>query len=48
MDKAPIELYAPDFVLVAVVAVVLCTLAAYIPARVAAAIEPIRAIRFAG
>lgn len=48
IDTAPIELYAPDFVVVAVIAIVLCTLAAYVPARVAASIEPIRAIRFAG
>ncbi|HEX7069545.1 MAG TPA: FtsX-like permease family protein [Rhodothermales bacterium] len=46
MNTAPIELYAPDFVLVAVVALVLCALSAYVPARVASAIDPVRAIRF--
>ncbi len=47
IDKAPVELSAFDFVLVATVALVLCTLSAYIPARVAANIDPIRSIRFA-
>lgn len=48
IDTAPVELYAGDFVLVSAVALVLCTLAAYIPARTASRIEPVRAIRFAG
>jgi len=48
IDTAPVSLYLPDFVIVAVVGMVLCTLAAYLPARVAARIEPVRAIRFAG
>lgn len=46
MDTAPIELNPFDFLVVAVVALVLCALAAYIPARVAAGIDPIRVIRF--
>ena len=46
MDTAPIELNPFDFVLVAVVTLTLCALAAYVPARVAAAIDPIRVIRF--
>ncbi len=46
MKTAPIELNALDFVIVGVIALVLCTLAAYIPARVAARVEPIRAIHF--
>ncbi len=46
MDSAPIELNVLDFVLVGVVAMLLCTLAAYLPARVASRIEPIRAIHF--
>jgi len=46
MDTAPIELNLFDFVLVAVVTLTLCALAAYVPARVAAAIDPIRVIRF--
>jgi lipoprotein-releasing system permease protein len=48
IDTAPVELYAPDFVVVMLVALALCTLAAYLPARVASRIEPVRAIRFAG
>ena len=46
MDTAPIELNPLDFVLVAVVAMILCSLSAYIPARVASRIDPVRAIRF--
>lgn len=46
MTTAPIELDALDFVLVGGLALALCVLAAYVPARVAARIEPIRAIRF--
>ncbi|MEM6327066.1 MAG: ABC transporter permease [Bacteroidota bacterium] len=48
LDSAPVELRMLDFVWVAVLAVVLCTLAAYLPARAAARIEPIRTIRFGG
>ena len=47
IDTAPVELSAFDFVLVAVVALALCTLSAYLPARVASRIDPVRAIRFA-
>ena len=47
-DTAPVELRVLDFVWVAVLAVLLCTLAAYLPARAAARIEPIRTIRFGG
>ncbi len=46
MKTAPIALNPLDFVVVAVVALLLCVLAAYVPARVAARIAPIRAIRF--
>ena len=46
IDVAPVELHALDFVLVPVLAVALCTLAAYLPARAAARLEPIRSIRF--
>ena len=48
LDAAPIELRVLDFVWVVVLAVLLCTLAAYLPARAAARIEPIRTIRFGG
>lgn len=46
MKSAPIELQALDFVVVGIIALILCAAAAHIPARVAARIEPIRAIRF--
>lgn len=46
MKTAPIELNPLDFVIVGIITLVLCTLAAYIPARVAARVEPIRAIHF--
>lgn len=46
MTSAPVELHALDFVLVSVVAVLLCAAASYVPARVAARIDPVRAIRF--
>jgi lipoprotein-releasing system permease protein len=46
MKTAPIELNPGDFVLVCAVSILLCALAAYIPARVAARIEPVRSIRF--
>lgn len=46
MKTAPIELNSLDFVLVGVIAILLCTLAAYLPARVASRVEPIRAIHF--
>ena len=47
MDTAPILLDGFDFVLVAVIALVLCVAAAYAPARVASRIDPVRTIRFA-
>ncbi len=46
MKVAPIELHALDFVIVGAIALALCLVAAYIPARAASRIEPIRAIRF--
>lgn len=46
MTTAPIVLNPLDFVIVGVLTLLLCLLAAYVPARVAARIEPIRAIRF--
>ncbi|MFB6271861.1 MAG: ABC transporter permease [Salinibacter sp.] len=46
MTKAPIGLNPWDFVLVGVVTIVLCGAAAYVPSRVAARVEPVRAIRF--
>ena len=46
LDTAPVEIVAVDVAVTVLVAVALCTLAAYLPARAAARIEPIRTIRF--
>lgn len=46
MRTAPIELNPLDFLLVVTATLILCGGAAYIPARIAARIEPVRAIRF--
>ncbi len=46
MTTAPVALNPVDFLLVGVISLILCGLAAYIPARVAARIEPVRVIRF--
>ena len=45
MDTAPIALSSLDFLLVAIITLVLCGLSSYIPARYAARIEPLKAIR---
>ncbi|NNF02885.1 MAG: ABC transporter permease [Rhodothermales bacterium] len=44
MKTAPVDPALSDFLLVAVVTLILCALAAYLPARYAARIEPVRAI----
>lgn len=46
MKVAPIALRGVDFLIVGILALALCALAAYIPARIASKTEPIRAIRF--
>lgn len=46
MTTAPIGLNPWDFVLVISVTILLCGAAAYVPSRVAARVEPVRAIRF--
>ena len=46
MDTAPMALQATDVLLVTSVAIALCLLAAYVPARVASRIDPVRVIRF--
>lgn len=46
MTTAPIGLNLFDYLLVSVVTILLCGIAAYVPARVAARVEPVRAIRF--
>ena len=46
LDAAPVEIRAVDVVWTVAAAIALCTLAAYLPARAASRIEPIRTIRF--
>jgi len=46
MSTAPIELHLLDYVVVSGITLALCGLAAYVPARVAARVEPVQAIRF--
>ena len=46
MSSAPVELNPLDFVVVGAVALLLCALASYLPARFASRIEPVRVIRF--
>ena len=46
MQTAPVDMEVGDFVLVAIVTLVLCSASAYLPARFAASIRPIEAIRF--
>ena len=48
LDHVPIELSGLDVLLTVIASVTLCTLAAYLPARAASSIEPIRTIRFGG
>ena len=48
LDHAPVEIVPIDVLWTILAAVALCTLAAYLPARAAARIEPIRTIRFGG
>jgi lipoprotein-releasing system permease protein len=46
LDSAPIEIRLVDVAWTVAAAIALCTLAAYLPARAASRIEPIRSIRF--
>lgn len=46
MTTAPIGLNPWDFIIVGLVTIFLCGAAAYVPSRVAARVEPVRAIRF--
>lgn len=48
LDAAPVDLHLLDVVITVAAALALCTLAAYIPARVAAQIQPVRTIQFGG
>jgi lipoprotein-releasing system permease protein len=45
MSTAPVELSAPDFVIVAVITLLLCVGSSWLPARFASRIEPVRAIQ---
>lgn len=46
MSSAPVALSGVDFVVVMTIAIFLCLIAAYIPARVGGRIDPVRVIRF--
>ena len=46
LDRAPVELRATDIGIVVAVALILCLVAAYVPARVAARLDPVRVLRF--
>ena len=46
MSTAPVEIDPIDFLIVGFVTILLCVTFAYIPARVAASLDPIRVIRF--
>ncbi len=46
IDRAPVSMRALDFVIVCSVATVLCVAAAWLPARFASRLEPIRVLRF--
>ncbi len=46
IDRAPVELRAADLGVVVAVALILCVAAAYVPARVAARLDPVRVLRF--
>ena len=48
LDHAPVQMSGADVAITVIASVVLCTLAAYLPARAASSIEPIRTIRFGG
>ena len=48
LDRAPVEMSGVDVAVTVIATVILCTLAAYLPARAASSIEPIRTIRFGG
>jgi len=46
INKAPIAFALGDFIWVALIALLLCGLAAYIPARIASRISPVAVIRW--
>ena len=48
LDRAPIEMSGLDIGVTVIATILICVLAAYLPARVAANVEPVRTIRFGG
>lgn len=46
LSTAPVTINALDFLVVGALTIALCTLAAYIPARIGASIDPVKVIRF--
>jgi lipoprotein-releasing system permease protein len=46
MDTAPVEPHLLDFILVAVITLILCGLASWIPARIAAKTDPVKVLSF--
>lgn len=48
LDRAPVEMSGIDIGVTVIATILICTLAAYLPARAAARVEPVRTIRFGG
>lgn len=46
MDTAPVEPHLLDFILVAVITLILCGLASWVPARIAAKTDPVKVLSF--
>ncbi|MCB0719522.1 MAG: ABC transporter permease [Bacteroidetes bacterium] len=46
LSVAPVQVNVADFLVVGIITVVLCALAAWLPARIGAAIDPVKVIRF--
>lgn len=46
MDTAPVEPHGLDFVIVAAITIILCTLASWLPARIAAKTDPVKVLSF--
>jgi lipoprotein-releasing system permease protein len=45
MDAAPISMSPADFILVALITLILCGLSSFLPARIAARVQPVQAIK---
>jgi lipoprotein-releasing system permease protein len=46
MSYAPVEPHGLDFIIVAIVTIVLCALASWLPARIASKTDPLKVIAF--